>query len=61
MLANSTQMTEEVRLPEVILMNCPFTKGKKEILPSYNRRMNIIPTNVLVTYLLVTVALNIIY
>lgn len=61
MLSNSTQMTEEIRLPEVILMNYPFTKGKKEIVPFYNRRMNIIPINVLVTYLLVAVALNAIY
>lgn len=50
-----------IKLPEAILMNYPFTKGKKEILPFYNRRMNIIPPNMLVTCLPVAVALNIIY
>lgn len=44
-----------------MLLNYILTRGMEDVLPCYNRRMNIIPTNVLVTYLLVTVALNIIY
>jgi hypothetical protein len=60
-LSNTTQMTEEIRLPEVMLMNYILTRRMEEVLPCYNRRMNIITTNVLVSYLLVTVALNIIY